>query len=99
MIDRREAILLSVKVLLQKGYGWLACDKDGTIVAYEIKPLKMTEEEWWNYDSEEPKLLLLDNAHDLNFVKWEDEEPTNIREWIKKEEEVSEWDFDCEVMG
>ena len=86
-MNRREAILLAVRVLLQKGYGWLACDKDGTIVAYEIKPLKMTEEEWWNYDSEEPKLLLLDNAHDLNFVKWEDEEPTNIAEWIKKEEE------------
>lgn len=86
-MNRRESILLAVKVLLQKGYEWLACDADGTIVAYEIKPLKMTEEEWWNYDSKEPKLLLLDNAHDINFVKWEDEEPTNIAEWIKKEEE------------
>ena len=84
---KRESRLLAVKVLLQKGYEWLACDDDGTIVAYEVKPLKMTEEEWWNYDSEEPKLLLLDNAHDINFVKWEDEEPTNIAEWIKKEEE------------
>ena len=87
MIDRREAILLVVKVLLQKGYEWLACDADGTIVAYEVKPFKMTEDEWWNYDSEEPKFLTLDNAHDINFVKWEDEEPTNIDEWLKKEEE------------
>ena len=79
-MNRREAILLSVKVLLQKGYEWLACDADGTIVAYEVKPLKMTEEEWWNYDSKEPKLLLLDNPNDINFVKWEDEEPVNIRE-------------------
>ena len=86
-MNRREATLLAVKVLLQKGYEWLACDKDGTIVAYEIKPFKMTEEEWWNYDSKEPKLLLLDNAHDINFVKWEDEEPVNIREWLEKEEE------------
>lgn len=86
-MNRREAILLVVKVLLQKGYEWLACDADGTIVAYEVKPFKMTEDEWWNYDSEEPKFLTLDNAHDINFVKWEDEEPTNIAEWIKKEEE------------
>lgn len=86
-MKRRESILLAVKVLLQKGYEWLACDKDGTIVAYEVKPFKMTEEEWWNYNSEEPKLLILDNAHDINFVKWEDEESTNIAEWIKKEEE------------
>lgn len=86
-MNRRESILLAVKVLLQKGYEWLACDADGTIVAYEIKPFKMTEDEWWNYDSAEPKFLTLDNAHDINFVKWEDEEPTNIAEWIKKEEE------------
>ena len=86
-MNRREAILLVVKVLLQKGYEWLACDADGTIVAYEVKPFKMTEDEWWNYDSEEPKFLTLDNAHDINFVKWEDEEPTNIREWLEKEEE------------
>ena len=86
-IVTREARLLAVKVLLQKGYEWLACDADGTIVAYEVKPFKMTEDEWWNYDSEEPKFLTLDNAHDINFVKWEDEEPTNIAEWIKKEEE------------
>ena len=86
MIDRREATLLVVKVLLQKGYEWLACDADGTIVAYEVKPFKMTEDEWWNYDSEEPKFLTLDNAHDINFVKWEDEEPVNIREWLEKEE-------------
>ena len=87
MMDRREAILLAVKVLLQKGYEWLACDKDGTIVAYEVKPFKMTEDEWWNYDSGAPKFLTLYNTHDINFVKWEDEEPTNIAEWIKKEEE------------
>ena len=86
-MNRREAILLAVKVLLQKGYEWLACDADETIVAYEAKPFKMTEDEWWNYDSEEPKLLILDNAHDINFVKWEDDEPVNIREWLEKEEE------------
>ena len=86
-MNRREAILLVVKVLLQKGYEWLACDADGMLVAYEVKPFKMTEDDWWNHDSEEPKFLTLDNAHDINFVKWEDEEPTNIAEWIKKEEE------------
>lgn len=85
-MNRREATLLVVKVLLQKGYEWLACDADGTIVAYEVKPFKMTEDEWWNYDSEEPKFLTLDNAHDINFVKWEDDEPVNIREWLEKEE-------------
>ena len=86
-IVKRESRWLAVKVLLQKGYEWLACDADGTIVAYEVKPFKMTEDEWWNYDSEEPKFLTLNNAHDINFVKWEDEEPVNIREWLEKEEE------------
>ena len=86
-MDRREAILLAVKVLLQKGYEWLACDADGMLVAYEVKPFKMTEDDWWNHDSEEPKFLTLDDTYDINFVKWEDEEPTNIAEWIKKEEE------------
>ena len=86
MMDRREARLLAVKVLLQKGYKWLACDADGMLVAYEVKPFKMTDDDWWNHDSEEPKFLTLDNAHDINFVKWEDEEPVNIREWLEKEE-------------
>ena len=87
MMDRRESRLLVVKVLLEKGYEWLACDADRMLVAYEVKPFKMTEDDWWNHDSEEPKFLTLDNDHDINFVKWEDEEPTNIAEWIKKEEE------------
>ena len=86
-IVKREARLLAVKVLLQKGYEWLACDADGMLVAYEVKPFKMTEDDWWNHDSEEPKFLTLDNDHDINFVKWEDEEPVNIREWLEKEEE------------
>ena len=39
-IVTREAILLAVKVLLQKGYEWLACDADGTIVANNIASLR-----------------------------------------------------------
>lgn len=104
MMDRRTARLSTIKVLLQKGYEWFACDKDGTMVAYEVKPFKMTDDEWWNYDSEEPKFLTLDNADDIDFVKWEDEEPTNITEWIKNEEEemkmysIKDGKLECEEV-
>ena len=85
MMDRREARLECVKVLLGMGYEWLARDKDGTALCYDKKPFKIDDDEW-NFDDEH-QYLYLDNSDDINFVKWEDEEPVNIREWIKKEEE------------
>ena len=86
MMDRREARVECVKVLLGMGYEWLARDKDGTALCYDKKPFKIDDDEW-NFDDEH-QYLYLDNSDDINFVKWEDEEPVNIREWLKKEEEV-----------
>ena len=85
MMDRREARLECIKELLGMGYEWLARDKDGTALCYDKKPFKIDDDEW-NFDDEH-QYLYLDNSDDINFVKWEDEEPVNIREWIKKEEE------------
>ena len=85
MMDRREARVECVKVLLGMGYEWLARDKDGTALTYDKKPFKIDDDEW-NFD-DGCQYLYLDNSDDINFVKWEDEEPVNIREWLKKEEE------------
>ena len=85
MMDRREARVECVKVLLGMGYEWLARDKDGTALCYDKKPFKIDDDEW-SFDDEH-QYLYLDNSDDINFVKWEDEEPVNIREWLKKEEE------------
>ena len=84
-MDRREARVECVKVLLGMGYEWLARDKDGTALAYDKKPFKIDDDEW-NFD-DGCQYLYLDNSDDINFVKWEDDEPVNIREWLEKEEE------------
>ena len=83
-MDRREARVECVKVLLGMGYEWLARDKDGTALCYDKKPFKIDDDEW-TFDDEH-QYLYLDNSDDINFVKWEDEEPVNIREWLEKEE-------------
>ena len=84
MMDRREARVECVKVLLGMGYEWLARDKDGTALCYDKKPFKIDDDEW-NFDDGH-QYLYLDNSDDINFVKWEDDEPVNIREWLEKEE-------------
>ena len=84
MMDRREARLECVKVLLGMGYEWLARDKDGTALCYDKKPFKIDDDEWTFDDGHQ--YLYLDNSDDINFVKWEDDKPVNIREWLKEEE-------------
>ena len=84
-MDRREGRLECVKELLGMGYEWLARDKDGTALCYDKKPFKIDDDEWTFDDGHQ--YLYLDNSDDINFVKWEDDKPVNIREWFKKEEE------------
>ena len=87
-IIKREARYASVDLLLGSGYLWLARDLNGGIAAYSHKPFKLDDECWRVEEGESKEMWVWVDDGDLyNFVKWEDEEPTNIDEWLKKEEE------------
>ena len=88
MMNRREARFGSVGALLGSGYLWLARDLNGSIAAYSDKPFKLDDECWRVEDGESKEMWMWVDDGDLyNFVKWEDDEPVNIREWLEKEEE------------
>ena len=87
-IKKRETRYVSVDLLLDSGYLWLARDLNGSIAAYSHKPFKLDDEVWYNEIGESKDMWMWVDDGDLyNFVKWEDDEPVNIREWFKKEEE------------
>ena len=87
-IVTREARFKSVALLLGSGYLWLARDLNGSIAAYSHKPFKLDDEVWRVEEGESKEMWMWVDDGDLyNFVKWEDDEPVNIREWFKKEEE------------
>ena len=87
-VVKREARYACVDLLLGSGYLWLARDLDGSIAAYSHKPFKLDDEVWYNEIGESKEMWMWVDDGDLyNFVKWEDEEPVNIREWLEKEEE------------
>ena len=87
-IVTRGARYASVDLLLDSGYLWLARDLNGSIAAYSHKPFKLDDEVWRVEEGESIEMWMWSDDGDLyNFVKWEDEEPVNIREWLEKEEE------------
>ena len=87
-IIKREARYASVDLLLGSGYRWLARDLNGSIAAYSHKPFKLDDECWRVEEGESKEMWMWVDDGDLyNFVKWEDDEPVNIREWLEKEEE------------
>ena len=87
IIDR-EARAASVGFLLGSGYLWLARDLNGSIAAYSHKPIKLDGEIWYMEEGKSKEMWMWVDDGDLyNFVKWEDDEPVNIREWLEKEEE------------
>ena len=88
MKNSRAYRIASVGYLLDSGYLWLARDLNGSIAAYSHKPFKLDDEVWYNEIGESKEMWMWVDDGDLyNFVKWEDEEPVNIREWLEKEEE------------
>ena len=88
MMNRREVRYASVDLLLGSGYLWLARDLNGSIAAYSHKPFKLDDEVWRVEEGESTEMWMWVDDGDLyNFVKWEDDKPVNIREWLEKEEE------------
>ena len=88
-VVKREARFASVALLLGSGYLWLARDLNGGIAAYSHKPFKLDDECWRVEEAGYSKEMWMwvDDGDLYNFVKWEDDEPVNIREWLEKEEE------------
>ncbi len=87
-MNRRAYRFASVGYLLDNGYLWLARDLNGSIAAYSHKPFKLDDEVWRMECGKSKEMWMWVDDGDLyNFVKWEDEEPVNIREWLEKEEE------------
>ena len=87
-IRKRESRFASVGYLLDSGYLWLARDLNGSIAAYSHKPFKLDDESWRVEAGESKEMFMwVDDGELYNFVKWEDDEPVNIREWLEKEEE------------
>ena len=86
-MNRREARYATVDLLLDSGYLWLARDVNGSIAAYSHKPFKLDDEVWRVEEGDSTEMWMWVDDGDLyNFVKWEDDEPVNIREWLKEEE-------------
>ena len=85
-IVTRGARFASVDLLLDSGYLWLARDLNGSIAAYSHKPFKLDDECWRVEEGESKEMWMWVDDGDLyNFVKWEDDAPVNIREWVKEE--------------
>ena len=70
-----ESIYL-LKGLLERGFNYLARDKDGALYAFDVSPVKTEESGLWDV------CLDLDSEHIQydNFpeIKWTDDEPTRI---------------------
>lgn len=69
--------------LMDKGFKYLARDKDGALYAYEDKPTKRQLSFMWETskqdDDHQNCSLIYDTAGMYDTVQWEDEEPTEIK--------------------
>ena len=79
MITREEYELL--KYYLATGYGWIARDKNKELCVYEIKPTKLTCS-WLNLHIHERFDSVCDDDHLFQYIKWDNEEPTKIKDLI-----------------
>ena len=87
--DRKQA-----KELLAQGYKYLARDKDGSLYAWQKKPMLEVESIFvidthtFRYKEEIIKFWYAKGSNELvqsfgfKFIKWEDEEPTLIADVV-----------------
>jgi hypothetical protein len=75
-LTEREIEIL--KALQTLGHEWLARDLNGELFAFGDKPKKMTRV----WITEFNRAAYIDK-HLFTFIKWEDEEPTKIKELLK----------------
>lgn len=78
LTKKEKAILKS----LRKKWKWMARDKNKKLWAYNKKPVKFSTA--WNFydDFEFVDLTGLFKDKVFSFIRWEDEEPTNVDELL-----------------
>jgi len=69
-----------LKGKIAEGYNWIARDKDDDINFYTENPSKDDAEWWMELGGEYAKSRM-----EFDFLSWEDEEPTNIKEFLGEE--------------
>ena len=87
MITREEYGLL--KNYRDKGYGWIARDRDEYVYVYKSKPKKLTYA-WWGLNIDEMFDSVCDDDYLFQYIKWEDEKPTKILDLIQDYEKQEE---------
>jgi hypothetical protein len=75
LTEREVEVLEALQTL---GHEWLVRDKDNRLFAYKHKPSKRNMG-WFHFGS--PTILVDEDL--FTFIKWEDKEPTNIKELLK----------------
>ena len=88
-------IPLATKVILESlndKYEWIAKDKNGQVWVYGIKPIKDNEVKKWFTSSGGATWGFKDafKKELFNFLSWEDEEPTNIKELLENCEVIED---------
>lgn len=82
-------IPLATKVILEnldERWKWIAKDKDGDAWTYETEPLKHKESRKWVNGSSGYSVNCLRGIfkeETFDFLSWDDEEPTNIKELLE----------------
>lgn len=80
------------KKLIERGYEWLAEDSDETLYAYDDRPEKGNTV-WMPSSDRRPLPLLYGPARGVipifESVRWEDEEPVNLRGIVRQDTETA----------
>lgn len=70
---------------IDKKFEWIAKDKDGEVCIYINKP-KKEDVSWDNFSFYKPLDIIKDSL--FTEIKWEDEEPVYIDDYVDRENEV-----------
>lgn len=80
LTDREIDILKVLKIF---GYEWVARDKSDDLYVFIYKPTRQSNGVW--FDEEDYFFPIKGKGKGLfNFIKWEDEEPINIDDLLKR---------------
>lgn len=94
---RKETVKIpiAIKIFLEnldKQWQWIAKDETGRVYVYDIKPFKKGSV-WDNNDGVDCDFANVGKLLDkklLDFISWNDEEPTNIKELLENCEVIED---------
>jgi hypothetical protein len=78
---------------LNNKYKWIAKDENGQVFVYEMKPKKDKETKQWCNGNRGTTYRFEENVFKkelFNFLSWEDEKPTNIKELLENCEVIED---------